>query len=359
MKTYKLLILVFISTLIMAEVLLRIFYYEQLKTRFWPNIYIPDSNYVVRLRPNTESCLITPGINHKFRINNQGFLGPDFLKTKRDSIFRIIIVGNSPTTGFHMNSDNSFCIQLQKIFNVYGVKAEVINCGRMGGHRDIQNLDFIKNEIKSYNPNLILFEKNGGLFERRNFVFDYYKNYTLEYNPHDPLSRQESIDRIDKIEKAWYLTILYDMSYIVRFLCRKYIDIHNKSWWPDLMFQRYDPIEIYLYTYITKESKVFTQTYYYTFEKAIEKIKDTEYELKAINCHLILFNYYRYPKEVQNIYSENKISYMQLNLSDLFSMYPINSKLEGHFNELGNTLVAERIFSQLMMQKIIPERYYK
>jgi len=348
-----------ILIIVFLEIFLRINYREQLKTRINPEIFRPDSLYSVRYIPNSKSLISSPGVHYPVSINSHGFIGDEFNRMRMKGVFRIIIVGMSESTPLHMNSDNSYSVLLQKLFQLYGIRAEVINCAINGGGKNIQNLRLVKNELIYFQPDLILFNApSSGLFEERQYVYEIYKGYTLNYDPFDALSRDICIKRVEKIERSWYITSIYDCSYIVRALCKKYIEINNPDWNNQEVFLRNKPFEIFLYTYIRKESYFPTITYSYTYERVIEMINEIKTILSQTNGDIILYNYGNFENELKDIYAETGIGYFELKLNDRFSSLPINSELEGHMNEIGHSLVAERLFQQIILNDVIQSKYF-
>jgi len=180
----------------------------------------------------------------------------------------------------------------------------------------------------------------------------------LNYDPFDALSRDICIKGVEKIERSWYITSIYDCSYIVRALCKKYIEINNPDWNNQEVFLRNKPFEIFLYTYIRKESYFPTITYSYTYERVIEMINEIKTILSQTNGDIILYNYGNFENELKDIYAETGIGYFELKLNDRFSSLPINSELEGHMNEIGHSLVAERLFQQIILNDVIQSKYF-
>ncbi len=354
-KTLKYSLIAVVCLIIITEILFRIFFYEQLKTRHTTTNKIPDSLLVFTRKPNGEEHLVSPSLNHKFRINNHGFIGHDFKLKKHPDTFRIIFVGNSNTASTQMNSNNNYCTFLQDIFDNNGFKVEVLNCAREGAHKDIQNLNSVKYELINFDPDLILFELHDR-FEVRNFVWEGYKNYVLEYNPHDPSTRKLCKDRVDRINKSKYLTIFYDASFIIRALCKKYID-KNSDWDQDRLFRINKSLEIYLYTYITKDSRCYNPIYYYTWDRTIVELKNVIHTLDSIDCDFVLINGI-YSEDQRSLFRNNGIKFLELSLFQYSSSLEVHYKLDGHLNETGHALQAERIFSMLILHNQIPKKYY-
>jgi len=267
-------------------------------------------------------------------------------------VFRIIVIGNSNVVGKQMDGANNFCVVLQKIFVANNMKVEVINCAREGGGKDIQNLYIIKDEIIKYQPDLVLLENQGRLQYER-YVYEGYHNYTLEYDPLKPETRVVCIKIVDNIYKYKWLTRIYDMSYIVRAICKQYVDNHS-NWEVKKLYSRNSKFEIYLYTYIKKDAKVYLPTYYVTWNYASTELNKVKSSLDSIDCRLVLFTYGSYSDDFKVFLKDKKINFIQLKTGD-YNYLPLNSKLEGHTNEIGHALIAERLFSQMIIKNYIPK----
>jgi hypothetical protein len=349
MKRYFIVSTIIITVIILMEIGLRLFYYEQLKSRETSTNRIPDSLKVFNREPNTEEAYITPGVKNRFRSNNLGYVGPDFSMKKKPGTYRIIVIGNSNVVGKQMNGDNNFCIVLQKIFHLNNMDVEVINCAREGGSKDIQNLHIIEDELINYQPNLILLENSGRLKYRR-YVYEGYEDYTLDYDPLKPETRTECKKIVDKINKNRWLTRTYDMSFIIRAICKRYVDKHS-NWDVKKLYSRNNKLEIYLYTYIKKDAKVYLPTYSVSWDYALTKINNIKSSLDSINSQLVLFTYGDYSDEEKGFFEDNMIDFIQLKMN--YNYLPINSKLEGHTNEIGHALIAERLFNKIILKNYI------
>ena len=349
MKKISIVVLFVVFTLILiSEICLRTFYFEQLKTRKTTTNKIPDSLRVFIREPNVEEAFITPSVNSHFRSNNMGYVGPDFSLKKKTGVFRIIVVGNSEVVGKQqMHGENDFCTVLQRIFKINNMKVEVINCAREGTNKDIQNLYIIKNDIVKYEPDLILLE-NGGQLNYCRYVFEGYGDYTLQYDPSKPETRAECVKVVDKINKHRLLTKCYDVSFIVRAICKRYVDKHS-NWNVQALYSTSRKFEKYLYTYIKKDANVYIPTYRVSWDYALTELGNVKSKLDSIGCQLMLYTYSGYSDEFKRTFKENEIDFIQLNMN--YGYLPLNSKLEGHTNELGHALIAERLFSQLVIKR--------
>ena len=124
---------------LLVEVVLRIAYHEQLKTRTYPQIYTPDSEIGYRYIPNRDASINMPSISKDFKTNNQGFYGPDFQDQKENGVFRIAVVGSSQATGIWLDGQESFSMKLQQLLREKGYPIEVINLSIDGRLRDLES----------------------------------------------------------------------------------------------------------------------------------------------------------------------------------------------------------------------------
>ena len=220
-KIIRITIWAIIGLVICIEVLLRIFYYEQLKTQHYPLIYQLDSIIGYSHISNCKSKICIPSINKSFKLNNHGNYGHDFTVRKSDSAFRIAFVGNSVTEGIWLNGNENYPMMLQKLFDDNGYKnIEVINCSYGGVDKDIRNYKLIKKQIIHYNADLVLFNFNFPFYNENEFR-ENYKNYVLRHSG-TSVSRQKAINHITDVEKKVLFKILYDVSYIYRVYCKKF-----------------------------------------------------------------------------------------------------------------------------------------
>lgn len=355
-SVYFKIFVVLVILILIGEIILRIFYFEQLKSRITSTNRIPDSNFVFIRAPNTWEHYRTPEIDNKFRTNNQGYIGPDFTTQKKTDVFRIIFLGTSDVVGMHMNGTNNFTTVLQTLFNKYYNNIEVINCANEGGGKDYQHIQQIKQQILNFEPNLIVLENNGELTYSR-YVYEGYRNYTLEYDPKIESSRNECIEIVDNLYKYRIITYIYDASYIIRAICKRYVD-KNSNWDHDAICKTENKLEKYLYSYIKKDVKAFSEKFQVSWSYFLREYDYITLKMKDNNGQLVVFIFGDYDMEEKEFFYENNINFIELKF-DNYSYLKLNSKLERHLNQTAHALLAERFFSQLILNNFIPKKYLK
>jgi len=94
-------------------------------------------------------------IAYNVTINKLGFRGPEFSLEKPPGVFRILCLGDSTTFSVHVNDDQTYPFQLQKILNENFKTLEVINAGVPNWGTNDQ-LRFLKERAIQVKPDLII-----------------------------------------------------------------------------------------------------------------------------------------------------------------------------------------------------------
>jgi hypothetical protein len=337
MKKYlKIVLYSIVFLILLAELILRIGFNEKLKIRHYPLIYRPDSLLGYTYIPNAESQISVPGIEKKIKINENGYYGPSFKKNKERKT-RIAIIANSEATGLWLNSDSSFSVILQEMLNKNGFDAEVINFAVDGRMRDVNNAHLVRTEVVKYKPDLVLLS-TGMPFIQGSYERDIYKDFMIIYNGRNVRSKEWCKTKIDYITDHSFLSGLYDLSYIVRAFCRRYMNSHkNKNAFNLEVFvkKRIQAPDIKLLPYsINKSVKLLTAA------------KDT---LFSYGGKLIVFDYEPDSKK-KEILDKYGIANLFLNIPD---EEDLTHKDDGHYNENGQTEIARQLFDILVSQKYV------
>lgn len=108
---------------------------------------------------------------NKITINSKGLRDTEHSYEKNESIFRILLLGDSYIQGLQVKTDDMLSKKLERLLN-YGKKQkfEVINAGVQGYSTGIENLYFQTEGIK-YNPDLIILY----FFVGNDIIENYYK----------------------------------------------------------------------------------------------------------------------------------------------------------------------------------------
>lgn len=325
---------IFLISLI--EVVLRIFFNEQLKKRQFPLIYQPDSSFKYTYIPNKQSNLSLPSIENSVTINSSGFYNKEITRQKKVDYYRIGVFGDSNESGIWLNSPNNFIENMNRFYESNKINVEVINFSRDGTWKTISNIKLAKKLAIDYSLDLVILHSANFPFVERDYVREVYKDYVIEYNPNVFKSKMESIRIIDEIENQYIFKTIYNSSYIVRLICKKIIDQKGE----DNAFAN-KGIVMYLNTWITKRFISDANTWYeYTVEKTIDEIINFKLNLNENECEMIYLDYGK-----QNTKLENFLKYKNLELCHIDIEYNenIHHKHDGHFNELGHKILSDSL----------------
>lgn len=160
-KDLSLLFCTLVVLFLLLEIYLRIFFSLETDPFFnrgiitfgkiWKSSEDPIIGY--ELTPNSKS--IQRGIEYK--INSKGLRDYEYSYEKSEGTYRIVVLGDSVTTGFGVNLDELYVKQLEKLLNDDNKKNyEVINLG-VGGYNTQQEFQWLKKEGLKYNPDLVIF----------------------------------------------------------------------------------------------------------------------------------------------------------------------------------------------------------
>lgn len=118
-------------------------YFQRHPTLFWE--FVPDKQI--------QGDFIAEG---EYRINSQGFRGPDFNVDKSPNTIRICCIGNSCTFGWEIPEGTTYSDLLQIELNrLYPNQTfEVINCG-VPGYTSHQGLTLLTEKILEFQPDII------------------------------------------------------------------------------------------------------------------------------------------------------------------------------------------------------------
>jgi len=346
LRICKYLALACFLAIISFEVYFRIIRKEQWVKHEYPKIYIEDTICGYHGVALINGIIKRPGIYKKFQLNNNGFYGPDFTSDKPDSIFRIIITGQSGVEGIWSDHCESFPIKLQKIFHLHGYKnVEIINCGISGTERDYQNIKVIEKCVKKYTPDIILHEGTLKII-KGNYHRDFYENYSILYcgdNYHERVhSRFLAEGKVNLIKQKHLITNLWDISYLTRLYIRR----TNKNKRPSFANC--------MSNYVTNkaESWQYCKFTAYDFNESLNILNGLNTELKECGCKLILFDYTGSQKK-RIIENRDKINFSYIFLNTSGGKYSI--KYDGHLNELGHEEIAYQLYNKLSRYFIPPE----
>jgi lysophospholipase L1-like esterase len=318
----------------------------------YPKVYKYDSILGSRGIANENGYIRRPSIDKHFRLNNNGFYGPDFQQNHPDSIFRIGIFGTSIVEGVWANQAESFPEMLNNMFRKKGYKVEVLNLGMSGagGYRALQTMTLVRQETPLLKLNLALLEINIPMISVNEYR-DRYKNYSIVFTGssrrEDSISRSLAERKVDLLAKHTLLTDIFDVFYSVRAYTR---GVYN-----DTVTDRGTLANIwYPYYSNNSENYLFRRIVRSDLPKSIgilNKLSDT---IEKYNTPLVVFSYNN--DSLSAARAENNMRFGVINLKIDFEKNGYAQELDGHPNSKGNVAIAASFFN-LLCKNYIPDRF--
>ncbi|GEM_PF-1005729 len=362
MKKILIISVVTITCLVfLTEIFLRLFCYQKLREQHIPLIYVPDSLCGYRYLRNISEFTSNPAFYNGFVLNNQGFTGPDFNVNKTKNKFRIVIVAASDGTGIWTNGEKNYSIFLQEYLNKVSDNIEVINCSIDGEDRAMQSINLIRNFCKKISPDLILLRVKIPI----TYTMLYrtcYKGYCINYyDYHGNLDdAKKYID--DKLTKRNPFNIIYNASFIFRYLCKYYIENNNSITAALEKWLLTDRVKVT--AYIKKKvhnnfSDEIPDQKYYTTQESLDTLIFLRNELNNAGINLILYNTYSDPNQelISYILKLVSLEYLPLNVPKR-NFYDFGEK-DMHSSQEGHKVIAEKLFKDLIMHNLIPDTLLK
>jgi len=131
-----------------------------IEAREWsyPDWIEKDAELFWRYRPSRtiDGSFLKPG---RYTINAKGYRGPDFTPEKRDSVTRIVCLGESSTFGLSVSDEAVWPRQLEKNLNALDPQKrrwEVLNLG-VTNYSTFQGVRLAREEFPRLKPDIVLF----------------------------------------------------------------------------------------------------------------------------------------------------------------------------------------------------------
>jgi len=216
------------GTAFCVELLLRQFYYPE-RTPPPYEFRIPDPVLGWRLLPNTHHLYQTWEFRVNVDYNSHGWRDIEHEYSKREGVFRIVVLGDSYMEAYSVNIEDAFHRQLEKFARDSGKQIEVLNLG-VGGYGTLQAYLALVEEGLKYSPNLVVLgfhfgndlKNNSRTLELRATAVDLKTNsrpFLLPGSPKDwhvtmvdyegALSRYKNATRALRPLPWWKKTVLY------------------------------------------------------------------------------------------------------------------------------------------------------
>lgn len=326
------------AIIVAVELWLRVKYGNLLWIHIYPQVYVPDDALGYRYVPNAEGEIRIPGIHRRFRINQQGFHGADFVRAKTPGTYRIALVGTSNLTGIWMHGGGkNYAELLEERLQDAGYQVEVMNFGIDGRYRALHELRLIDSDVAPYEPDLVLIDIDipfvTGLFKR-----DVYNGFVMIYNPEDPLSRSWCQAWVDRVRTQRALAVAYRASYILRAIVRYITNHYNteRSFFLRVMVEnRIQAPDVVLWPYSLKRSV-----------EAIQAMRD---KLAEIGSRFAILQFIPNPY-YREVTAKYQLPYAELNVPPV---PPFVHDRDAHYNCHGHVEVARQLFEQLTRSGVL------
>jgi len=357
-KLSKWFIILLISSIILIEIILRLFFSTKLRKWKQPN-YIEDALIGWRYTPDYEGVKINNAFRNRYRTNSKGFNGAEFFNEKKEDVFRIMFVGTSDYTGIETNGPNSFVSLLSEKFKSYSDKIEIINCSIDGQNRSFKNLLFVKKYFKKYNPNLVFLESDIPLRNIKIFRTSY-KGYRIDYDTKKNLKLiKNQID--NNFFKKNFFKPLFDISYIYRYLCKYSIENQTKfsKKIQKVLFNEDYKMAIGYSRGFFQAYNIGTAKETISIENSFKLIEGLKLKMQNEGVPLFLLNVYKNDINTlqKNLLNSREINNIDLDLFRKSSFY--FGKINGHTTQEGHNVIANKLFDSIISNRIIPEKYFQ
>ncbi|MBI2564742.1 SGNH/GDSL hydrolase family protein [Candidatus Woesearchaeota archaeon] len=344
--------LVFLITLItclaIIEVSIRTFLPQD------TNVYMYDSDFVFKFQPKATIHMRSPEYNVKTTFNTHGFRDKHSCYDKAKNSFRILLLGDSFTSGLEVDFEKIWGQLLEQQLKSQKFPVDVVNTGVNGWSTEQQSL-FLKRDGIKYNPDLVILAYYIGNDQTDNilrnlFLFDG-ENLTLNQKKEFTQSRLRSV---------YYFLSSY--SHTFNFFWGIYSKIKAK-FTNNKPVKSLDPeyfINTYLSTPETEESK-------YAWSKTKALLKEIKQFLDNKNIPLLLvaipdplqekelninLNRTLPQKNLEKITQELDINYLDL-LPHYENETNTHFKTDFHWNEKGHQIATEAIMKKLINENLI------
>ncbi|MBP7274443.1 MAG: SGNH/GDSL hydrolase family protein [Saprospiraceae bacterium] len=289
--------------------------YDSSKADFWINGH--EKDYLLESKE----------FSHLRIANKEGFSDKEWNKSKPDSCFRIIGIGDSFTEGMGAHADSTWLKFLE--YNIKNTGFEYLNAGLFGSDL-IFGYYNLENKLMKYSPNLVILCIN--LTE------------SIDIMARDGLERFSKKGIVFKTGPWW--ECIYAASHLSRIFFNVF---YTAELIPKLAFDKHK-----------KESIEIMQNCIIKYQQ----LCDSSHCKFVCVFHPLKFEVQDNSKEFVNVISFCKNNHVAC--IDLYSYYQqpsVKNQIEqyywvydGHHNAYGYELMAKGIYEGLVEQKIIPEK---
>ncbi len=164
-KYIKYTIFVVITTLVLAELVLRLQgnmrVYSEISGQGYVSPFEPQPAWYRHWSAGDTFTVHNPEFTYHYDINSDGFRDKNYPQQKSDSTIRILVTGDSFAEGVGAPYDSTWPRLLEKYLNEKQMHVEVIDAG-ISGNDIIFDYVFYRDILKKYNPDLVIGSMNCG-----------------------------------------------------------------------------------------------------------------------------------------------------------------------------------------------------
>lgn len=338
MKQKTLFWLILLDCMLIAEIILRMFWSKELYIRTYrDDIFQDDSVLFYTYKPDKEVKVGSTTVH----MNKQGYIGQDITPKSPDT-FRIAMIGACEVAGsVHQPEYYSYVPLLQDLYFRQGDKVEILNCGIDGDQRTLEHYRSVEYKVADFQPDII-FLQYGLPFYTQYARRVNYRNYKLSYPLNDPEALAYTKQMVDNLYRhEWWIKLICH-SYIIRGclnLYRHRID---------------DTFTLYIWLYQDRNLSLGKfKGKQYSMEESVKMVHELKDRLQEKNISLFLFQFGN-DKDIIAQAKENKLPLLTLDTQ--FSEDDFFYK-DGHWNKNGCQKIAARFYKLLNKYHLIPANY--
>jgi hypothetical protein len=330
-------------------------------------------------------------------INSHGFRDYERDYEKRPNTFRILLLGDSYVEALQVAIDDSFPAILEKTLNENSnlIEFEVLNLGQSGFGTADAYMRYLNFGVK-YSPDLVVLafltgndiQDNSKFLSRENiayyFVFDEHGNLELDRSLFDKYERSLTYGKriFQALKRESYLvSLISERLYLLRFQLRDYSFrrrvARDQQGRPQAKISEFSPYNIYL-TNMTdswKDAFAVTAGILRKFRNSVEEngsrlvlvtLSNAEQIHSDVQQQLrqeydVTFDFEQPDRIIEEVAQKENIDHLKLmpafrdyHLRTGTYLHGFGGSKQGHWNENGHRLAAEKIFEFLKEKHLLP-----
>lgn len=252
-----------------------------------------------------------------YQLNSDGFRGRDFPE-KRDSVYRVITIGDSCVLGEGVKHEDTFQQVMESLLRAEGYEVEVFNLG-INGHDILDQSAFLPSFLSQYNPDLVIW----------GFTLNDISNQAFQQWPK---SLQEMKKRVVHETPSYLLNFVQEKLWN-RYYSRKFNKFKNEIYVSGDYATR-------LYAHLRKAKELIQANgakHITILFPSIGALKKRNYPSQPIH------------DELHSFFTEEEVSF--IDFKDIFKNAEGQDlrvhEFDGHPNEVAHRLIGEELFGVL------------